>query len=171
MTAKYKNKYRIASARLQSWDYSSNGAYFITICTARRKHYFGEIRGGKMYLSEIGKKAREYWLEIPNHYPFVKLDEFIVMPDHIHGIIVIDKPIQTGHAVETRHAVETGHAPSVSQNTISDMVGSFKSSLTKWCNENKLPFRWQSRFHDHIIRGNNELQRIRNYIINNPANW
>ena len=82
--SKYQNKYRNESARLQSWDYGANAAYFITICTARREHYFGEIVDSKqMKFSEIGQHAKKCWLDIPSHFPFVILDSFIVMPDHI----------------------------------------------------------------------------------------
>src|SRR5258708_33203920 len=102
MADKYQNKYRIPSARLQTWDYGSNAAYFTTICTTNREHFFGEIMNGIMQLSEIGKIANQFWIEIPNHFPFVILDEFIVMPNHIHGIIVIDRPVTP--PVETLHA-------------------------------------------------------------------
>ena len=194
MSDKFKNRYRIPSARLSNWDYSSNGAYFITICTAYRKHYFGNIINATMQLSSIGEFAFKCWKEIPNHFPHFYLDEFVVMPNHVHGIVMIEKPyidnnslppiIQTGY-------VETGHALSLQnpdindpeekprhpryrnqgKNTISSMVGSFKSAVTKFANENKLQFGWQTRFHDHIIRNADEFIRIRNYIINNPGNW
>ena len=88
----YKNKYRIPSARLQHWDYGWNAAYFVTICTHNRQCFFGEISNGKMELSEMGKTATIYWMEIPDHFPFVNLGAFVVMPNHIHGIVVIDKP-------------------------------------------------------------------------------
>lgn len=88
---KFQNKYRIQSARLQNWDYGWNASYFVTICTANREHYFGKIVDGEMHFSEIGKKADKYWLEIPEHFPFVKLDVHVVMPNHVHGIIIIDK--------------------------------------------------------------------------------
>lgn len=89
---KFQNKYRIPSARLQHWNYGWNAPYFVTICTKNRKCFFGNITDGKKELSEIGKIAEKYWLEISNHFPFVKLDTFVVMPNHIHVIIVIDKP-------------------------------------------------------------------------------
>jgi len=179
MADKYQNKYRIQSARLPSWNYSSNAAYFITICTVNREHYFGEIIQHNMQLSEIGKKANDNWLDIPNHFSFVVLDAFVIMPNHVHGIIVIDKPI----AAETLHAtsLQSSKSPSIKNKIMADIspkpgslstiTRSFKSSVTKWCNENKIQFGWQSRFHDHIIRNNDEFRRIRNYIINNPANW
>jgi putative transposase len=88
---KYQNKYRIPSARAPFWDYGRNAAYFVTICTQHRKYFFGDVVHGEMVMSEIGKIARDCWMEIPNHFPFVKLDGFVVMPNHVHGIIVIDK--------------------------------------------------------------------------------
>ena len=91
MKDKFQNKYRIPSARLQNWDYSSNGGYFITICTQNRVHYFGEIKDAAMQLSTIGQLAEHYWKEIPNHFPFVKLGNFVVMPNHVHGILIINK--------------------------------------------------------------------------------
>ena len=97
MPDKFQNKYRISSARLQHWDYGSNAMYFVTICTQNREHYFGEIADGLMNLSETGKMANQFWFEIPNHFPFVQLGEFVVMPNHVHGIIIIDKPINLGN--------------------------------------------------------------------------
>lgn len=94
MPGKFRNKYRIKSARCHNWDYSSNAAYFVTICTQNREHFFGKIVNQKMILSEIGKIADKFWYEIPNHFPYIKLDAFIVMPNHIHGIIIIDNPYQ-----------------------------------------------------------------------------
>ena len=89
---KFRDKYRISSARLKNWDYGWNASYFVTICTANRECYFGDIQDDEMNLAEIGSKANEYWLEIPEHFPFVKLDVHVVMPNHVHGIIIIDKP-------------------------------------------------------------------------------
>lgn len=91
MDDKFQNKYRISSARLQNWDYGWNAPYFVTICTQNREHYFGEIVDGIMYFSEMGKIAQQFWHEIPDHFPFVILDAFVVMPNHIHGIIIINK--------------------------------------------------------------------------------
>src|SRR6056297_360165 len=92
MSDKFKGKYRIESARLQNWDYGWNALYFVTICTKNRECFFGEIQDGKMEFSKIGEKAGKFWLEIPEHFPFVKLDVHVVMPNHVHGIIIIDKP-------------------------------------------------------------------------------
>ena len=189
MSDKFKNRYRIPSARLSNWDYSSNASYFITICTANREHYFGTIIDTKMQLTLMGEFACKCWTDIPNHFPHFYLDEFIVMPNHVHGIVMIEKPYIDNNSlppiVEPRHALtlrktdinelaENSRHPryqNQGKNTISSMVGSFKSAVTKYCNENKLRFGWQTRFHDHVIRDSNEFYSIRNYIIKNPGNW
>ena len=185
MTEKFQNKYRIKSTRLQNWDYGSNAAYFVTICTQNREHYFGEIINGSMYLSEIGHLANKYWLEIPEHFPFVELDAFVVMPNHVHGIIIINKP-NNDRTVETRHALSLPipSQPQLQNETIgqqrfqnqgkgslSAIIGSYKSVLTKNARKIHADFAWQSRFHDHIIRNDDSLQRIRDYIINNALRW
>jgi REP element-mobilizing transposase RayT len=92
MAEKYKNKYRIPSARLRYWDYGANAAYFITICTKNKQIFFGSVSDNAMQLSKIGKIAEQCWQEIPDHFPFVELDAFVVMPNHVHGIIIINKP-------------------------------------------------------------------------------
>ena len=94
MPDKFQNRYRISSARLSNWDYSSNAAYFLTICTARRQHYFGAIINSEMQSSKIGEYATEYWINIPNHFPYFYLDAFVVMPNHVHGIVLIEKPFR-----------------------------------------------------------------------------
>lgn len=103
MADKYLNKYRIPSARLENWDYSNRGSYFITICTKNRKHFFGEIINGKMHLSDLGKIAHKYWMEIPLYFPFVKLGVMVIMPNHMHGIIIIIK--KSNNDVARRDAI------------------------------------------------------------------
>ncbi len=98
MSEKFHGKYRIKSARHPYWDYGSNVAYFVTICSHHHQHFFGKILNNKMNLSDIGKIAEKYWLDIQMHCPYVKLDEFVVMPNHIHGIIIIDKPNTTDNS-------------------------------------------------------------------------
>jgi REP element-mobilizing transposase RayT len=107
-TVKYKNKYRIATIRLKNYDYSQNGCYFVTICTKDKQKYFGNIENEKMVLNEIGEIVEKFWLEIPKHFPSVVLDEFVIMPNHVHGIIIINKladEMPTLFAVETRHCL------------------------------------------------------------------
>jgi len=95
----YKNKYRVETARHPAWNYSYDASYFITICTAKQKNYFARRDNENMCFSEIGKAANTYWSEIPTHFPFVELDSFTIMPNHIHGILIINK---NKHRVETQ---------------------------------------------------------------------
>ncbi|MBK7097192.1 MAG: transposase [Sphingobacteriales bacterium] len=206
MDDKFQNKYRISSARLQNWDYASEGAYFITICTKDRLHYFGEIENGKMILSNVGVIADLMWYEIKNHAKNIELGEFMVMPNHVHGILILnygdtngntngdmngDTNGDTGYTngdtnddtnVETRHALSQQSEQSEKtigqqrfqnqgKNTISSIVGSYKSAVTKHCNRLGFEFGWQPRFHDHIIRDAQSFDNIQNYIANNPMNW
>lgn len=89
MMNKFKNKYRGQTFRAQWWDYGWDGAYFITICTKDREHYFGHVANGKMNLNQYGLVTEKIWKEIPDHFPFAKLDEFVIMPNHIHGIVIL----------------------------------------------------------------------------------
>ncbi|MBA6152396.1 transposase [Gelidibacter maritimus] len=110
MTKKFQNKYRIASARLQNWDYGSNAAYFITICTQNRECYFGNIIEQKMMLNNSGQIAENIWYQIPNQFPYVALGDFVVMPNHVHGILMINKPddivIANGGSVDDTNSVD-----------------------------------------------------------------
>ena len=108
MSEKFKGKYRMESARLQLWNYGWNAAYFVTICTQNRECFFGDVLDGDMVLNDIGKIANDCWLEIPNHFSYVKLGNHVIMPNHVHGIVVIDKrdnlhndERNDGHNVET----------------------------------------------------------------------
>jgi REP element-mobilizing transposase RayT len=91
MCALYRNKYRVESARLKGYDYSSEGIYFVTICTQNFIPYFGHIESGRMIISGYGEIVTKFWIEIPFHFPSVRLDEFVVMPEHVHGIIFLQK--------------------------------------------------------------------------------
>ena len=189
---KFQNKYRIESARLKNYDYASNGAYFVTIVTKNRDYFFGKIMNNKMVLNEIGKIAHKFWNEIPKHFPFVQLDEMLVMPNHIHGILRIDNPDNAvdgcdGDAVDGRDVacnVSTDKTDktdktkneqmmkiSPKQGTISTIIRSFKSAVTRKSRKILPNFAWQSRFHDRIIRDQNELNRIQQYIVKNPIMW
>ena len=271
-TEKYQNKYRIASARMKNYDYGSDGAYFVTIVTKNREHFFGKIVGDNrvdgdtgnavdgdvgnavdgdvgnavdgrdvacnvstaaattttataMQLSEIGEIVQKFWNEIPKHFPFIKLDEMVIMPNHIHGILLIDKSMgtvegndavgggdddavgggdddavggndddavggndddavggrdvacnvstgKTGKTNETKNKQMAKISPK--NGSLASVIRSFKSVVTKNSRElkkSKNIFAWQPRFHDRIIRNENELNRIRNYIIKNPEMW
>ena len=150
----FKNKYRIESTRLKGYDYSNTGAYFITILTKNCKCYFGQIQNEKMFLNEFGKIVNNYWKEIPKHFPYVILDEYIVMPNHVHGIIILDE----FKTLEKRQPVGT-------------IINQFKRICTITLRMIDIHFGWHPRFHDHIIRDEKELNRVRQYIIDNPKNW
>ena len=163
----FKNKYRIKSIRLKDWDYSSNGAYYITICTKNRECSFGKIVDGKMTLNYLGEIIKQCWYDLPNHYGNCNLDEFVIMPDHIHGIVIINN--------DHKSLVEAGLKPA-STNVYSkrhglfEFIRGFKTFSSRKINkiQNSFHFQWQHDYYEHIIRGDNELNRIREYIINNP---
>ena len=181
---KFRGKYRISSARLKNYDYSRNGAYFITIVSANRENYFGKIIDKKMILSEMGKIAWNEWFKTPEIRPDMNivLDAFVVMPNHIHGIIFIG---DNKYNSMKRPNVETRCIASLhtSQNkpyqnkfgpqrkNLSSIVRGYKSAVTKKCREKFPYFAWQPRFHDHIIRDKKALNKIRQYIILNPELW
>lgn len=166
---KFKNKYRIGSARAPWWDYGQNAAYFITICTKNRIHYFGEIIEQKMCLSPLGECAESCWNDIPNHFPFVKLGVFVVMPNHVHGIIMIDKDIKPSPAIYLDDGARNKF--DAQSKNIASIIRGFKIGVTKKSKLVYTDFKWQSRFHDHIIRNDIDYQRINDYIENNPLNW
>ena len=183
---KFQGKYRIASSRLQSWDYGSNGMYFITICTGDRRNFFGEVVQGKMILSHVGILADVLWYEIKNHAKNIELGEFVVMPNHIHGILILNNPhnpcrdkaclVSTTNNVSNNNNQNTrligrNRFQNQGKNTISSIVGGYKSAVTKHARRLGFDFYWQSRFHDHIIRNEKSYFRIAEYVINNPLNW
>lgn len=180
MNIKFQNKYRISSTRLKNWDYGQNGAYFITICTKNREHFFGEIVStngeNEMQLNEIGKIADKFWTEIPKHFPFIELGNYVVMPNHVHGILIINKINVVDDNVQTLQcnvSTENEQMAKISpkSGTISTIIRSFKSVVTKNAHFIHADFEWQERFHDHIIRNSESFERIQNYIENNIANW
>ena len=171
--SKFRNKYRIESSRLQKWDYGWDAAYFITICTKNRIHYFGEVEDGKMILSNIGVLADDLWHEIKNHAKNVEFGAFVAMPNHIHGILVLDGNNRDRDVEMDKNTDTPGQRRFQNQgkNTVSSIIGSYKSAVTKHAHRLGYEFNWQSRFDDRIIRDDASYQRIVNYINNNPANW
>ena len=192
MCALFRNRYVIGSKRYQGYDYSLPGKYFVTICTKNKTPYFGKIENGEMKLSDIGIIARDLWIAIPDHCPNIGLDEFVIMPDHIHGIISI-KTNSDSNIVETMHAsflqtniqnptkccttksnynCDSGKTRiSPKPGSLGAIVGSYKSAVSKIIHRFDPDFKWQPRFYDHIIRSDSELSRIRKYIRENPGNW
>ncbi|MFZ1322072.1 MAG: transposase [Ignavibacteria bacterium] len=172
----FKNKYRIESSRLKGYDYSSPGKYFITIVTKFRTRFFGHVENGKMILNETGKIANNFWLQIPDHFNHVNLDEHIVMPDHIHGIIELTpNVVETPNCVQTTNYKESSNlgvsTAEKKRHPIGIIINQFKRICTIEIRKYNAEFAWQPRFHDKIIRNEQSLKNIRQYIINNPKNW
>jgi putative transposase len=169
---KFNNKYRIESSRWKNWDYGAVGAYFITTNAKNGSHFFGHVERDEMFTNSIGDLTNECWEAIPDHFKDVTLGEFQVMPNHFHGIIILHENHLSNDGVwnvnETPAQRRRGNA---GKNTVSTMVGSFKSSASRLSRIILPEFEWQPRFHDHVIRSTEEFDRISNYIRNNPANW
>ncbi|MFH0834541.1 MAG: transposase [Patescibacteria group bacterium] len=161
--------------RLKYFDYTSDGAYFVTICVHNREQIFGEIRDGKMILNEFGKITEKCWRDLPSHYSNCMLDEFVVMPNHFHGIVMIDNLGFVGNGFKPFPTTSTStDARSTKQHGLSEIIRGFKTFSSRRINEligGTITFRWQKSFFDRIIRDEDELNRIRDYIWQNPENW
>ena len=166
------------SIRLKGYDYSQNGAYFITLCAQDRKPIFGKIVDGEMQLNQFGVIARDEWLKTAEMRKNIEMDEFSIMPNHMHGIIVIDARTGTVHRAPTNApTVEKFGKPT--SNTIPTIIRGFKSAVTKQINTIQinagvynLPERiWQKNYYEHVIRNEASLNKIREYIMSNPLNW
>ena len=173
----FNNKYRIPSTRLHNYDYSSEGAYFVTICTKHKQHFFGDIVDGEMHLSEIGKIVVDEWMKTYEIRENVELGEWVVMPNHFHAIIILtngesgcgDILPKEPHAYNGNNASMSKISPS--KNSLSNIVKFFKRQTTIRSRNIISDYTWQARFHDHIIRNKKEFAHISNYIMNNPSQW
>jgi len=152
------------SIRLKDYDYSQAGTCFITICVQNRECLLGEIVGDEMQLSEFGKTVAECWEWLPQQYSYLELDYWVIMPNHLHGIIVIDEDRRGGSRT----------APTMTRKPLGRLIGAFKTVSTKQINE----FRhtpgqtfWQRNYYEHIIRNETDLNQTRQYIVNNPLQW
>ena len=169
------------SIRLRNYDYRNSGAYFVTICTFQRECLFGVVMDGEMRMNESGMLAHACWQGIPEHFPEVELDVYVIMPNHIHGILVMHDRSRARHTlpdslVLTRNNVNQARATHASplRRSVGAIVGSFKSAVTKQMNEgrdNPGSTVWQRNFYEHIIRNDEELAKSRRYITENPSKW
>ncbi|MEA5576613.1 transposase [Anabaena sp. UHCC 0451] len=196
------------SMRLKGYDYSQQGAYFVTICTHQRNCLFGEIVDGEMKLNTNGEIARGSWLSIPRHFQNVELDEFVIMPNHLHGILIIKNFEMEGEALANQDFSQSfseveGEAlanqdfqqkqnlssqcfapttPTIKRvkingttpQSLASIIQNYKSVSTRQINRiNKAKGNviWQRNYHEHIIRSEEALNNIRQYIVNNPINW
>ena len=168
METLFQDKYRIKSNRRPFWDYSRFGWYFITICTQNKEHYFGEIVDGEMILNNIGNMVNDEWKISENIRKEITLDCFVVMPNHLHGIVIINNVETNGRS--SLPTVKFRMKPK----SVSSLLSGFKSSTTSKFNTIQKTIKqplWQSNYYDHIVRDDDDLKRIRRYIKENPQNW
>ncbi len=178
--------YHRRSIRLNGYDYTQNGNYFLTICTRNRECLFGDVRDGKMYLSNYGGLVNECWQEIPAHFPQIVLHEYVIMPNHVHGIIEINNPQSTGANMGVcTNAVGVGanvvgvgannysplrtpqSRPCGTSRTVGSVVRGFKIGVTKQMGFSP----WQRNYYEHIIRNDESYQNIVQYMAQNPLKW
>lgn len=157
-----KNRHSI---RLKNYDYSSNGAYFVTICTHNREYLFGDIVDGKMKINNLGNSVVSIWTLLPNRFPVV-IDTHQIMPNHFHGIIIIDHSVGAPLAGALNHG--RGQAPPLQKITLGNIIGAFKSLTTNTWAQCKF---WQRNYYEHIIRNGTDLNKIKEYIQTNPETW
>ena len=163
------------SVRLDGYDYARAGAYLVTICTHDRLPLFGDTLNGECVLTELGLIAEEEWLAAERLRAYVALDYFVIMPNHVHGIVVLtgsDEGRGVARYAPTDRAQSEFRSPH--SGTLGAIVRSSKSAVTKRINEaRRTPGHvvWQARYHDHIVRDDKDLRRIRTYIVNNPRRW
>jgi putative transposase len=165
---KAQDKHHRRSIRLKRYDYSQNGAYYVTVVTYQRDCLFGDIANGEMILNDLGKIADECWRAIPEHFPFVELGAFVIMPNHVHGIITITHGGRgTIYRAPTREQFQkpvTGSIPTI--------VRTFKAAVTRHIGrEHNATGIWQRNYYEHIIRDEKELQNKTDYITANPSMW
>jgi putative transposase len=159
--------------RLAEFDYRSAGFYYVTLCTQGRLCLFGEILNAKMLLNDAGKMIHDVWTNLPNHFPNIQLDSFVIMPNHFHAIVIIKE------ITDIFREFGTAQRPSPTNASLSDIIRNFKT-YTTWSyingvhENNWAPFEkklWQRAFYEHIIRNEASLLKIQQYIIDNPLKW
>lgn len=181
---RFQGKYRIDTCRLKHWDYSAQGYYFVTVCTDKKAKLCGEIMEYQMNLNNTGESIKRIWNMIPDYFPSVILDEYVVMPDHFHGIIRITKQNDCKDEIicsdkdamnrvstfKSRGGITGTKNPILLENSLGKIMRWFKGRCTFEINKMQTDyvFRWQRSYYERIIRSERELVNIRNYIKNNP---
>ena len=163
------------SLRLQGYDYSRAGAYFVTICTQNHECKFGKIADGRIQLNDAGKMVQAVWDEIPTHYNGIEIDEFVIMPNHFHGIVIIVNGFLPCYS-DSEHLFDSLNPNKLS---LSEVVHRFKTMTTKRYTDGvrqngwpSFPGRlWQRNYWERVVRNELELRQIREYIQNNPSQW
>ncbi|HPS31292.1 MAG TPA: hypothetical protein PLZ43_13620 [bacterium] len=161
------------SIRLRDYDYSQNGAYFVTVVAKNRENLFGEIENGEMILNDTGRMVLHCWEQISEHFPDVEIDECCVMPNHFHGVFLINCNCRgVDRKGEKSFAPTDTDMNSGTSKTVGSIVRGFKIGVTKWARKNlEIIDVWQRNYYEHVIRNESDLEKIRQYIFDNPANW
>ncbi|WP_027369977.1 transposase [Desulfovermiculus halophilus] len=160
------------SIRLPGYDYSQAGAYFVTVCAHNRACLFGKITAERMNKNALGRTAANCWEEIPVHYPHAALDAFVIMPNHVHGILYIKRSVVGCEHGDGKNAVHHKPQPAGTSKTLGSIIRGFKIGVTTWARRHtELKTLWQRGFYEHIIRNDDDLNMIREYILTNPQNW
>lgn len=152
---------------MRNHDYGAAWIYYVTLVTEGRNNYLSKIISGntaKINLSKIGLIANQYWLDIPKHYPFVQLDEYVIMPNHIHGLLYFNKP-------EHEYRIQKPNTFGPQSMNLAAVIRGYKSALKTYATTNEVPFGWQPRYYDSVVRSEEDLNKIRSYIRSNPAKW
>lgn len=169
--------YTRKTPRAQRFDYTSGGAYFVTTCALDKVHYFGQVVDGKMILNEVGKICEQELHRMLQKRPTVDLHEYVIMPNHVHLLIVIAERRDTGLPCpepESMDRTPQADVPTVSimnMQSLWSIIGGWKSATSKSCHQLWYQFNRQPRFHDHIVRNEREYDAINQYIQNNPKKW
>ena len=165
-----QNRHR-RSIRLPEYDYTQTGAYFVTVVTDGRDCLFGAVVDGEMQLNDFGKIADECWWAIPDHFPFVELGAHVIMPNHVHGIIIINAAeVMSGRGAALLRPYEP--SPNVKPGSLGAIIRSYKSAVSyRIHKEHNATGIWQRNYYEHIIRTDADLQRITDYINANPLRW
>ena len=164
----FKSKYNPKSNRNHNWDYSINGQYFITICVRNKIPYFGDVIDSRMILNEYGNIAHEIWAQIPKQFLWAEIDEFVVMPNHIHGIIKIRN---SSKIVKTNRGGATGVNNPMIQKSLAKVIRWYKGRVSYEIHKSLPSFAWQPKYHDVIISTQEELRHKQKYIKDNPKKW
>jgi putative transposase len=161
---KFQNKYRIATTRIKNWCYSSEAWYYVTICTDQRKYFLGNMDKDdvSVRLTIVGRLAAQFFQDIPKHFPFVKVEAFVIMPNHVHGLLKFDK--------QDKITNERNSFGPQSKN-LASVIRGLKGAVQTFATLNRIPFKWQPSYHCTITQSKKRVDIICHYINSNPAKW
>ncbi len=169
-------KHHRRSIRLKEYDYAQSGAYFVTICTQNRVCLFGTAANGEMELNNAGQIVKSTWEGLPARFPSARLDVFVVMPNHIHGIIIVGAqfiaPADGFGTATTDPGARNPGAINRAPTTLGEIIRAYKAASTRFIRQaGTTEFAWQRNYYEHVVRNEESLDRIRRYIVENPAGW